>query len=186
MTKVETKTTKSQPAKKASSAKKGSATKKEQGAPQRILDCVLLHETMHNESNAPRQKVMSASGVKSSTFPVTISGMKKKGLIEYDKEFIRLTEEGRAQANPAAVPIDNKTAQDEIREKHKVGGKAALLFDILVDGCTHDRAEIQTAIGCDNKATFSVMICNLKKKEIIEYDKTTIRMTDLCFPLGRP
>jgi hypothetical protein len=26
----------------------------------------------------------------------------------------------------------------------------------------------------------------LKKKEIVEYDKTTIRMTDLCFPLGRP
>ena len=60
--------------------------------------------------------------------------MKKKGLIDYDKDFIRLTDEGRSKATPMDKPVDNETTQKEIREKYKIGGKASVLYDILLDG----------------------------------------------------
>lgn len=170
-----------------SPVKKAAFRKKEgPSGPQKILDFLLMQETQNTDPNVLRKAALAASGVKSNTFVVTLSGMKKKGLIDYDKDTIRLTEDGRAKANPSAAPVDNATTQIEIRDKYKVGGKAAQLFDILLDGRVHDRTEVQRSIGCENKATFSVMICNLKKHGIIGYDKTTIQMADICFPFGRP
>ncbi|CAB9522548.1 expressed unknown protein [Seminavis robusta] len=177
-------------AKKKTTAKVSSSKTSSGGGPQRILDLVLSIETRSGDPNVPRKMVASLSGLKATTFPVTISGMKKKqGLIDYDKDFIRLTEAGRAKANAAEIEeiaMDNDTAQAEIKEKHKLGnGMAGRLFDLLKDGGAHDRNAVKEQLGCQSNGSFAVMICNLKKKGIIVYDRVTIQLADICFPLGR-
>jgi len=153
---------------------------------QKILNYAFSIETLTGNKNVPRKQIASLSGVKSNTFPVTISGMKKKGLIEYDKESIWLTDKGRSNANPVDTPVDNSSTQADIKKKYKIGGKAALLFDACTDGRVHDRAALAASVGCTNKATLAVMLCNMKKTGIIDYDRTTVQLTDLCFPFGRP
>jgi len=154
---------------------------------QKILDFTHYFETRTGNKDVSRKQVAPLSGVKSNTFPVTLSGMKKKGWIEYDKDSIRLTEEGRARANPVSeLPaMDNASAQQEIKNRFKIGGKAEILFDALTDGEVHDRASVVDGLGYKSKNASSVMLSGLKKNGIIEIDKTTIRLTDICFPFGR-
>lgn len=193
MTKVSPeKATKPEAAKKAK-APASSRTKRGGGGggPQRILDiCLTLERRSHGDVNVPRRTVLALSGVKNSTFPVAISGMKKKGLIDYDKDFIRLTDDGRAKANPGELPeisVDNETVQADIKKRHKLlGGNRGLLYDLLLDGRAHGRAAAAERIGCTNKATFAVALSNMKKDGIITYDKDTVSLTDMCFPKGRP
>jgi len=194
--------TKTTSTKGAPAAKKATVTKSKKsptkrggggGGAQKVLDWALFYEARQNgDPNVARKVILSVSGVKPSTFTVLLSTMKTKGLIEYDKEFIRLTEAGRSRADASGAEngntaMDNDSAQADIKEKHKLGnGKPGLLFDALVDGRVYNRVAIMAQIGCDNKGTFAVMISNLKKKGIITYDKTTIQLADMCFPFGRP
>lgn len=154
---------------------------------QRILDCILAIEMQQkHHCSVPRKAIAACSGVKSNTFVVTLSMLKKQGLIEYDTDSIRLTDKGRDKANPCAVPLDNSLAQENMKLRNKLGGKALLMFEALLDGHVHDRVALAKKIGCTNKATLSVMLSNLKKKGVLVYDCTTIQLSDACFPFGRP
>lgn len=159
------------------------------GGSQRILDFVLAMEGKLNTLQIPRKTVMAASGVKSNTFPVTISGMKKKGLIDYNKDFIMLTDAGRSKANPDAIlqgGLDNESAQEDNIRRFKIGGKALLLFNAMRDGQVHDRMALAEQVSITNKATLAVMLSNLKKSGVFLVTKTTIQLSDMNFPLGRP
>jgi hypothetical protein len=159
------------------------------GGRQRILDLLLAIEMQSGNVNVPRKMVASQVGIKDSTFAVTISIMKNKhDLIDYDKETIHLTDKGRSKAVPAKRPLDNETAQKEIMERYKLGGSgmAGLLFKMLLDGQVHDRQAVSSNIGCTNKGTIAVLLSKLKKSQVIEYDRNTIRLSDKCFPYGRP
>ena len=154
---------------------------------QKILDFCLFHEKRFNNPNAPRKKALTCSGLKPNTFGVTLSQMKKKGFIGFDKDSVRLTEEGRAKANPEAEisTVDNDSAQKDIKARYKVGGQAAVFFDLLTDGLVHDRESVVGGLVM-KKTSANVMLSVLKKHGIIEFDRTTVKMTDLCFPCGRP
>mmetsp|Transcript_20466 Transcript_20466/g.44326 ORF Transcript_20466/g.44326 Transcript_20466/m.44326 type:complete len:187 (-) Transcript_20466:41-601(-) len=168
---------------------KTSSPKMGQGGPQKILDFALFFETELGNPRVPRKRMAAVSGVKPNTFPVTISNMKKKGLIVYDKEAIWLTQQGRSKAQVGTMTeasMDNGQTQQELKQKFKIGGKAAVLFDILKDGRDHDRQATIGQLDFASKASAAVMLSNLKKTGVIEYDKTTIKMTDMCFPFGRP
>lgn len=179
---VKAKKTSAQKSKSSSSFKKKSA-----GAPQTILNFALWFEQSSGNPNVPRKRMMAMSGVKANTFSVTLCTMKKKGLVEYDRDTIRLTGKGRASAKPVdKLPMDNGSAQKDIKVRFKIGGKAASLFDQLTDGLIHDREAIIGGLGLKSKNSAAVMLCNLKKNGVIEYDKTTIKMTDICFPFDRP
>ena len=173
---------------KATSAKKATgSSKKATGAPQKILDMTRMLEKRLDTKSVPRKMIAASAGVKSGTFPVTLSIMKKQGLISYDKETISLTESGHLRASDdfdSDCLFDNEKVQDDIKKRYKIGGKAALLFDVLTDGSEHDRHAVATGIGCTNKATFAVMLSNLKKHGIIEYDRATVRLTDMCFGMS--
>ena len=183
--------TKATPAAKKTTAKSSSSNKGNSGnggGPQKILDLALMLEGRLGTTDIPRQQLAAMSGVKANTFVVTISNMKnKQGWIEYDKDSIRLTDAGRAKArivDEGEVMVDNETVQADVKKKFKLGGQPGLLFDALTDGRAHDREATAAAIGCTNKATLAVMLSNLKKKGIIEYDRNTIRLTDMCFAFG--
>jgi len=159
-------------------------------AGRRILSCALRLEMTLGIQDVPRKQIVAMAGVKTNTFPVVLSGLKKKELIEYpDKDTIRLTAKGKAQADLAdladAPAADNDSVQADLK-KQFLGGKAALMFDILVDGRVHDRLAVANTVGITNKATLAVMLSNMKKNGIIEYDRTTVQLTDKCFPFGRP
>ena len=176
------------PAKKKTTSKTWSSSPKKSSGPQRILDVILSIEMQGKGQDVSRKTVCSLSGVKPSTFAVTISGMKKNGLIEYNKDTIRLTKKGRSMASydENESPMDNTQMLDELKRKHKLGGKAGQLFDLLKDGHIHDRSTLPQDIGCDNKNTLAVMLSNVKKTGIITYDRHTIQLSVMCFPFGRP
>ena len=157
-------------------------------AVQNILNFALFFEQSSTSCDVPRKRLLTMSGVKANTFTVMLCNMKKKGLITYDKDTVQLTKVGRAKAKPVSdLPMDNATAQKDIKIRFKLGGKSAVLFDQLTDGKIHDRqAIVGGLVGFKNKNSAAVMLCNLKKTGIIEYDRTTIKLTDLCFPFGRP
>lgn len=111
-----------------------------------------------------------------------------QGLIEYTKESIRLTEEGRTKANADVGAIscaDNASAQDDIIKRFKIGGKAAVLVKSLFNGKIHDRETTIGSLGLKSKASAAIMLSNLKKHGVIAYDNTTVKATDICFPFGR-
>jgi hypothetical protein len=192
-----TKTASTKPATKAARKKSGTVS-----GPHRILyTCRTLE--MSGDVNVLRKTVLTLSGVKASTFPVTISGLKKKGYIDYDKECIRLTDLGRTEASKVGVPSSqtmmgfggnsnsnattNEKVQETLKRTHKLtGGQRGMLFNLLLDGRLHDRTATAETIGCTNKASFAVMLSNMKKIGIIQYDKNTISLSDMCFPMGRP
>ena len=157
-------------------------------AGRRILSCALRLEMTSGIQDAPRKQIAAMTGVKTNTFPVVLSGLKKKELIEYpDKDTIRLTAKGKAQADLADAPAaDNESVQADLKKQFLGGGKAAQMFDILVDGRVHDRLAVASTVGITNKATLAVTLSNMKKNGIIEYDRTTVQLTDKCFPFGRP
>lgn len=156
---------------------------------QKILDHCLAMEARTGELDVPRKTIASLCGLKANTFVVTLSVMKnKQGLITYDKESIRLTEKGRAKANPMPLeePLgDNLSVQEDFKKRFKIGGKAGQVFDAVCDGADHDRPTLASNLGITNKATFAVMLSNLKKNGLIQYDKTTVRGADVLFPFGR-
>jgi hypothetical protein len=189
--------TKPKPAAKKTKAAKKVVSRRNAGSKgstgtQRILDATLSYEmrSKDDEVDVPREFVASMSGLKAATFPVTISGLKKKGLIEYDANTIRLTDLGRSRAKydvNESVATDNTATLADIKKKHRLqGGMAGRLFDLLQDGRICDRAAAAKEIGCENKGTLAVMLCNLKKNGVIDYDRKTIKLADMCFPFGRP
>ncbi|KAL3904796.1 MAG: hypothetical protein SGILL_009928 [Bacillariaceae sp.] len=193
MTKVSSPTTKSgaKTAKKKSptKTKNGSPSRNGVGGPQRILDFILAMEKKTNSTKISRKMVMAASGVKSNTFPVTISTMKnKKGVIDYDKDSVWLTDTGRSKANPDAAQhcLDNETTQDDNIQRFKIGGMALKLFNEMRDGKEHDRAALAQKFGITNKGTYAVLLSNNKKNGVFLVTKQTVQLSDINFPFGRP
>lgn len=63
----------------AKASKSKSKSSSSSGGPQRVLDiCLFLEKKSGGNRDIPRNKVALMAGVKSNTFPVTISNMKKK------------------------------------------------------------------------------------------------------------
>jgi hypothetical protein len=171
-------------------ATKNTTTKatKGTGAPQRILDSVLMMEIKTKDSHVPRKVILSIVVVKPTTFAVTLSNMKKHWLIEYDKNTIRLTAMGRERAHATIMPLTTTrrrrrtwNAGTNSREDSPCGWLQALL-----DGRAHDRVATASMIGCTNKSTLAVLLSTMKKHRIITYDRTTIQLHDDAFPFGRP
>ena len=161
------------------------------GSSQKILNYCLWFES--RDQVASRQEIGRLLGIKASTFLVTLSVMKnKRGWLEYDRDTIRLTAAGRAKAMP--MDVSSLTAHpgktdEEVRtsiyKKFKIGGKAMALLEALTDGGAHNRFATAASVGVTNKGTLAVMLSNLKKNGVIEYDATTIRLTDMCFASGK-
>lgn len=156
-------------------------------ADKRLLSCTLSMEQASGSPDASREKVGALAGVKSSTLAVVLSKLKKQGLIEYTPTTIRLTPEGKTMADPGIAPMDNAAVQQDLKEKFALKGKAACMFDAMLDGKVYDRAALAAQVGITNKATLAVMVSNMKKKGAVDTpDSKTIQLSDLCFPLGRP
>ena len=165
---------------------------------QRILNFVLGMTNRYQGGSVPRTMVAEASGIKESSFKVTISAMKQKGLIQYDPDSIRLTEIGRSNAQGGGNDkdgtgdttyteiVNNMSVQDDIKRRFRLGGQYAILYDAIRDGDVYDRESLGNVFGLENKKSVAVLLSRMKRNGILEYDRTTVRLTDMNFPMGRP
>ena len=128
--------------------------------------------------------------IKEKNLPCILSGLKKNGYVEYpDKSTVRITDEGmeHADIDSIKIPKDNSEAQVEIKTTHNLKPKECAFVDLLSDGQIHRRVDVMETLEIKSKQTLSCMMSGLKGKGFIEYpDKTTVQLTDMCFPFGRP
>ena len=101
------------------------------------------------------------------------------------------TAKGLQRADPKIVeeaakdiPTTNKAHHENVKAQLKLKPKQTELFDYIQDGRTYQKAEVATAINLKMNSTFSNLLTSLKKIGVIEFDRTTIRLTDEMFPFG--
>lgn len=86
-----------------------------------------------------------------------------------------------------SIPTTNKELQTSIKEQYQLNQKSCQLMDELADGRAHKKEDVATSIGCTLNSTFSNMMTKLKKLDVLEFDRQTMKLTDDMFEVeGRP
>ena len=155
-------------------------------APDRILKAI-AGRAAFKEEKPDRKMIMGlAAMANEKSFGTTILNMKNKGLVEYDRTTIWLTDKGKEEVGEDAltVPQTNDAMQATLREQ-VTGQKPRLIFDILLDGRAYGRAELAEMLKLEDNKSFGTYVSALSKvSERVEGKK--IRLKDIAFPCGRP
>lgn len=157
---------------------------------EKILAALFRLLTVQGLEEAPKERVTKMAQVNAGSAAVAISHMvNKDGLIEYgsEKGTIKLTQQGKDRAAELAPPKDMAMTNEKVHEKIREGlkGMALKVFNILLDGEEHEKAQIMETIRCTNKNSFAVALsAGLKKKDLIAYpSRTTVQLNKkTCFP----
>lgn len=172
---------------KARKRKQAQQRNKIQSPVQRILDHCKALELQTGSPDIRRTTIAALCECQQKTFLKTITTMKmRQRLITYDKHFIRLTDKGRKRANGKnASVLDDASLQAHLKKRHKLHGTSALLFDLLCDGQVHNRAAASVQNGITKMGALASILSSLKRKGILDYNASTVWLTDMCF-FGRP
>ena len=151
----------------------------------RILGAAMVLEKLSKNPSLPRKQVVALASVKATTEPCVLSMLKMAGSIAYDKTTITLSELGRSKGDTSVVPANN-AVQAYLKTRY-LTTKTAVLFDVLRNGRTYDRQSLGETLGHSNKTTMASALSKMAKVGLVEYpDADTVRLTNLCFPHGRP
>lgn len=88
--------------------------------------------------------------------------------------------------------MTNHDAQERLKETYKITGTKAAIFECLLDGAARRVQDVMAEVKCNNPNSFRVFCTALTSKGIMERLKDTdsgdkmLKLTDICFPLGRP
>lgn len=173
--------------KKAHKKSVGSKTRFDVSSSDRIVRAIASRHALGEEK--PSRKIVMGLAVFTSkgSFNTTIANIKKKkNHVDYDRDSIWLTEEGREYigTDALAVPQDNSGIQEKMREEMIKGIKPRQMFDVMTDGLWYSRAELAAAMNIPNNASFKTYMSSLSK--VVERDNGKIRLLDMAFPCGRP
>ena len=156
-------------------------------AADRILKAIASRAAFREEKPC-RKMIMGLAGMANEkSFSTTILNMKNKGLVEYDRTTIWLTEKGKQEVgeDALAVPQNNDAMQANLRENQVKGKVPRKIFDILLDGRAYGRAELAEMLEMEDNKSFGTYVSALSKvSERVEGKK--IRLKDIAFPCGRP
>ena len=182
-----TRTNMKAPAKKANKKVKKKSVRSEISNTDRIVQAIASRHAFRDMK--PSRKIIMGMALMTNknSFNTTILNIKKKkGHVDYDKDSIWLTQEGidYIGVDALAVPQDNKAMHEKIRTEMVKGIKPRKIFDLLLDGCWYSRAELATAMGVPNNASFGTYVSSLSK--VVERQNGKIRLSDIAFPFGRP
>lgn len=179
------------PAKKAQETKhtaKGGSGKGFNPSQQKILDIVAGLKAI-GKDEVTRKQVASLAELGKSTFANALTVL-KNGYLIVTPQTLQITEKGLehtdADAIQGKIAMTNEQHHEKIMEHFKLKPKARELIAELVDGAEKDKKETAEKIGKKINSTFANMLTDLKKKEIIVFDKKTIKLHDSMFPFGRP
>ena len=152
----------------------------------RILWAAMVLEKLSKNPSLSRKQVVALASVKATTEPCVLSMLKMEGSIAYDKTTITLSELGRSKGDTSVVPANNNAVQAYLKTRY-LTTKTAVLFDVLRNGRTYDRQSLGETLGNSNKTTMASALSKMAKVGLVEYpDADTVRLTNLCFPHGRP
>jgi hypothetical protein len=183
---------KSSATKRSKSSRGKSSSSSSEGAVQTILNVAATLASQQSDSNSvPRKKVVDFAKLEgvmgASTFANALTRLKKLNWITMSSGSIDVTDKGMAQAKITDMSsVSNEDYHEKVKDKFKLTIRARQLFDELSDGRTRNKKEVAAAIGCKMNSTWANMLTPLKKLDIIDVDRETIKLEDDMFPLGRP
>lgn len=153
----------------------------------RIVQAIGTRVTVGDER--PDRKMIMGMALMTNlrSFNTTLLNIKKKkGFIQYDKDSVWLTEEGREYLgeDALAAPADNTAMQAKIRAELIKGQKPRQIYDLLLNGEWWTKDEIAEGMGIPNNKSLGTYISSLSK--VVERDSASIRLLDMVFPFGRP
>jgi len=153
----------------------------------RIIQAIALRHTVGDTRPTRKMIIGMALITNKKSFNTTILNIKKKyRRVEYDKTSIWLTQEGKDYVGPdtIALPQNNDAMQDNIRTEMIKGTKPRQIFDLMLDGGWHSKAELAAAMNVPNNKCLGTYVSSLSK--IIVRANGKIRLSDMAFPFGRP
>ena len=130
------------------------------------------------------------SNVKSAGFSKALCAVKQQGLIEYPSgSTVSLSSKGIASL-PHTISKPKNNDEMKMRLLGVVRSpKAQEVYNYLVDGKIHNRADLALAVGYTNikSAGFTKVLSKLGGLGIIHYPNSqSVQLTDIAFPYGRP
>eukprot|EP00977_Amphora_coffeiformis_P017509 scaffold5771_cov171-Amphora_coffeaeformis.AAC.26 len=147
--------------------------------------------TAVNMIQPKRDFVQSLSGNAKTTegFKKNCGILKKQGFLVYpSKDTMELTPKGIhvvGERDPSDVT--NEKFHENLKEMIGVP-QAILIFEcLLVDGAVHSKDSVIDELGLDRQrlSGFEKNLSKLSTLGILIKTKTTLQLTDYCFPLGR-
>lgn len=130
---------------------------------------------------------------RSANFAKELKELEKEGLIvKAKKGHFSLSEKGIASL-PKVEPVKSnqdihKRLLSILEKKIKTADKLHKMWDELCDGGDHDIGSLAAKVGYNNKrsANFAGMITSMQELGLAEKSKSSVKLTDLAFPFGRP
>ena len=181
--------------KKSSTAAKhkvGGSTSANGGASAKILNVAAAVAAQTGKFEVPRKQIVVLVGkMGKSTVANALTNLKNEGLIEFTAATITVTLKGMDAADVDSANVNLPTTNAELhkstKETYKLNKMQIVLFDHLADGGTYNKVEVKDALDIGANSTWANLMTSLKKLEIVEFDRTTIRLTDKMFEIdGRP
>jgi hypothetical protein len=152
------------------------------GAAATILNTVAALKAKRGKESIERKKLSALTGIQGkSTIANALTKLKVNGWMEVTASTPTITDEGMDAADPGAVAVDdipttNVGFHDAVKKQYKLKAKECDLFDHIADGKTYIKKDVAAAIDCKMNSTFANMMTKLKKHDILEFDRTTMRL----------
>lgn len=157
---------------------------------QKVLDLVAGLKANLGKEEASRKQIFSMAAIGKSTFANALTTLKNEALLVVTPATLTITAKGMDQADPESllgeIAMTNEDHHQKVKDHHKLKAKACALIDELADGKAKNSKETATKIGLKMNSTFANLKTDLKKKEIVVFDRDTIQLHDEMFPFGRP
>ena len=163
---------------------------KASGAVLTILNVAAAQKLRLGQDSIDRKTLPALTGIHGkSTIANALTKIKNNGWMVVTPQEVTITEAGIAAADAEAVqaamqniPTTNAEYRQSVQDQHKLKAKAVELINYIQDGASYEKEDVANHLGLKMNSTFSNLLTPLKKLEIIEFDRKTIRLTDKMFP----
>ena len=153
----------------------------------KILGTLAYFRERRGLDAVPKKKLAQYSDHKlNSTFHNRLTPLKNDGYITFVSGDVSITEKGFEVA-PEVEPIapTNEKAQEQFKSKLKK--MAVRIFDHLTDGREYGKKELAETLKVAYNSTFHNAMTQLIKEGAAVYPtKGSVKLTEDCFPEGRP
>ena len=170
-------------------ASNSSGGKAKETAETRILRA-LAHEYAMGQKTPTKDRIASLADMTNNqgSYKTMCGILRRKKLIQYDKDTIWLEEAGLKKVGPelANTPKTNTEFHDKLKEQLKMK-KGREIFDFLLDGQVHSFTEIAHAVGVDPgnaslKTYLTTSITKYTDKTKGPNGEKMFALNDSCFP----